>query len=797
MPLNLFTLCWTLALFLGCAAGLTVQGAEPLRIGVEANDAPLSFVDEKGKPDGFSAALIGAMQKEGLGEVKLVANWWTPLLAQFRAGNLDVLTNVSVMEETQRDMEFSISHVYLHGVLYTVKGRPEIVGASQFSGKKIGAVYGSVAFSTATANAGWGGKLVEFDSLKAAVDGLRSGACDGLLQVYAFDRKFALLRAPDLHREVMWDIIHHLSFAVHKGDAATLAKLNDALANVIRAGELERIYQRWIGSAENRPIRLVDLRPYAVAIIAGSLLIAGIILWQRRMLSRLAEQAKSREETEHLFASVIDSALAGWVIHRDGTIVMANPAAANLVGLKVENLIDHNLLEFIAPEFRAITAASVAERSERPIEMLALRADGSTVPIEVAGRSCVFRAQPARIVSIRDLAAQKQAAADQLAISKLESTAILAGGIAHDFNNFLATISLNVDLLRSMPGMPEASLDRLQIAKHTTQSAKALIGQLVTFSRGDASHPVATNLTNLLSRSITIPLAGSNVRADIDIADDLWVATVDPAQIERVTHNLVLNAREAMPTGGVIRITAHNVTVQNGEMPGLTPGPYVLIEIADQGTGIPDDVLSKIFDPYFSTKQRGMKKGMGLGLTICLRIIKQHGGSLAVRTKPGTGSTFIIHLPATPGAASPAPPTLPLIGAGGNTPPVAVRRRILVMDDEEMLLETLAMTLQRFGYDVETAQDGMTALAKCIRAQDQRQPFQAVVLDLTVRGSMGGLEAMQGLRKIDPTLRAVLISGHAEQSVLREHTRFGFDAALTKPFDFEELRDVLAKLLRD
>ena len=775
-----------------CALGLTllwwyatpVFGAAPLRIGVERYDKPISFLDAAGQPTGFSADLIAAMREEGLGETIVVADWWSSLLAKFRAGELDVLANVYAVEMKQ-DMDFSISHLYLHGVVYTPLNRPAIIDEAHFSGKTIAAVRGSMAWSNALANAGWGAKIIAFKTPEDAVGALRRGECDGLLQVHALDQKYPIMRSPDLRREILWGITHHLCFAVHKGDAASLERVNSALAGVIRSNRLDEIAKRWFGAELSPPLRWQDLRPYLVPFLAVALLGIGVIALLLRQTSRL-------KQSEALFANVIDSSALAWVIHRNGMIVLANPLAAEVSGISQQDLIGVKLIDLIAPPAKATAAIEIPAERGVPWETTIFRPDGTPLTLEVVGRDCIFQGKPARLVSMRDITAVKQAAADQLTLSKLESTGLLAGGVAHDFNNFLATIGLNLDLVLASPSEPAQNLTRLQMAKLTTQAAKALTAQLLTFSRTEISRPVPVRLTALLSRTAPIPLMGSNVRAEVVAEPSLWVTQVDILEIERVLYNLLLNAREAMPAGGLIRIKAGNVTLASETIHGLAAGPYVHLEVIDQGHGIPADQLPKIFDPYFSTKQRDMKKGMGLGLTICHRIITQHGGAITVQSKPGAGTTFHVYLPASP--ELPAPAEKPAAAPARAPTPGAIARRVLVMDDEVMLLETLRMTLTFFGYEVETVSDGAAAIAEFARAQSEMRPFHVVMLDHTVRGNLGGLETVAALRQMDPNLRAVLISGHAEQVFLREYARYGFAAALSKPFEIDELRDVLAKL---
>ena len=271
------------------------------------------------------------------------------------------------------------------------------------------------------------------------------------------------------------------------------------------------------------------------------------------------------------------------------------------------------------------------------------------------------------------------------------------------------------------------------------------------------------------------------------LADDLWLAEVDAGQIGQVIRNLVLNARDAMPEGGVISIRAENVVLGPQENLTLPPGDYVRVSIADQGAGISKEALSKIFDAYFSTKQRGEQKGVGLGLTICHAIIQQHGGAIDVQSELGAGTTFRLHLPASRKLLQKAKPSPP---AGSPQP-----GRILVMDNEEGVRKLIGRILQRMGHDVELVEDGQSAVEVYAAAKAQGYPFDAVLLDLTVRAGLGGQEALQALLKLDPTAKAIVMSGYANHPVLLEPHRYGFQGVLAKPFTGEELLCVLARVL--
>jgi PAS domain S-box len=388
-----------------------------------------------------------------------------------------------------------------------------------------------------------------------------------------------------------------------------------------------------------------------------------------------------------------------------------------------------------------------------------------------------------------DVTVRKQAEKDRLVLGKLESTGILAGGIAHDFNNLLAGILMNLEMAQSAETSEQEVAVSLLEARHAVLAAKVLTQQLITFSRGGASLRQATDLGAVLKEAVPLALSGSNVRSEIMLAADLWRVEVDVGQIGQVMRNLVLNAREAMPSGGVVSLVAENVVLRPGCSPALAPGEYVQIRVADQGYGIAPDVLPKIFDPYFSTKLRGTQKGMGLGLTICHSVVKKYGGTITVESTQVRGTTFHVFLPAS----------RQILAQAETVPGMTGRRqgRILVMDDEQVVRTNLGRVLKQMGYEPELAADGATAVELYAKAKQGGRCFDATILDLTVRGAMGGEEAVRALRALDPEVRAVVMSGHSDDEVMQEYLQYGFKGALTKPFDREALLDVLSRVLSD
>ena len=437
------------------------------------------------------------------------------------------------------------------------------------------------------------------------------------------------------------------------------------------------------------------------------------------------------------------------------------------------------------PVFTAFLTKVFESRTREFCEVTLLKEGNPPVAVRIeaavaaSGREC-------RAV-LEDITEHKRAEEDRLILNKLESTGILAGGIAHDFNNLLAVILLNLELAQGTNPSGKELAHLLEKMKKAVLMAHGLTQQLIAFAKGGAPVRKPTRLSGVIQESVRPALSGSRVRCEFSLADDLWPAKVDAGQIGQVIRNMVLNAREAMPQGGVVSVRAENVVLGSQERPSLPPGDYVRVSVADRGGGIAKEVLPKIFDPYFSTKHRGDQKGMGLGLTICHTVIQKHGGAIAVESEVGVGTSFHIHLPAF---------RKPLVEEKPRAPKVLPRPgRILVMDDEEGVREVVGELLQRMGHEVELVADGRRAVEVYESAKGRGRPWDAVILDLTVRGGMGGEEAIQALLKIDPSVKAIVMSGYADDPVVLEPERHGFRGVLAKPFARDSLREILSRLM--
>lgn len=390
-------------------------------------------------------------------------------------------------------------------------------------------------------------------------------------------------------------------------------------------------------------------------------------------------------------------------------------------------------------------------------------------------------------VFLRDITERKRAEEERLTTSKLESLGTLAGGIAHDLNNILTVISGNIGLAQIEAQSESGSLlNFLSKAGQAAQHAAHLSSQLLTFSKGGAPLKKVMSLRQLLEQAAEFSLYGSNLRAEMNLPADLWNSEVDAGQIEQVMNALILNAREAMPHGGTVQISARNVELGTDETPLLPTGRYLKVLIADRGNGIPEEMVTRIFDPYFTTKPAAS----GLGLAISYSIVKKHGGLLQLESTSPEGSTFGFYLPATTAREAKAIPA-----RGGERPLGFHQHRVLVMDDEAAIRELTSQLLGSLGYEVTAVPDGHEAIRSYERALRRGEQYQAVILDATIRGGLGGVATIERLRGMDPEVNAIICSGYSDEAALSEFLAFGFRGALPKPFTRGELAEALQKTL--
>ena len=515
-----------------------------------------------------------------------------------------------------------------------------------------------------------------------------------------------------------------------------------------------------------------------------------LALYKMDLEDREQQALRDLQASETKYRQIVESAHEGiWVIDENFCTTFVNPQMAALLGYTPEEMLRRPTTTFLFPEDHADHLEKQAQRragradlyerrlrtkDDREVWMLM-----SATPVfddsgrfEGAFRMCM------------DITERKRAEVERLKIDKLEALGVLAGGIAHDLNNVLMGILGNISLATGSLSVSEIQA-RLAAAETACGQAQSLACQLLTFAKGGAPVKKLQDLIEIIQEAGKLAVCGSRTRAEFSLPDHLWEVEVDRGQMHQVFSNLFINAVQAMPLGGSIQVRAENQVIAPDSGLALPPGKYVAVTVADQGDGISHENLKKIFDPYFTTKQ----KGSGLGLATVYAIVTQHGGRITVDSRLGRGATFRLWLPAAEGGLNTGKPaeTHPLTGHG----------RILVMDDDILVREVVGKMLRKLGYEPVFAREGEEALALYAQGQNAGNPFAAVILDLTIPGGMGGVEAIQHLLAQDPQARALVSSGYADHPIMASCQDYGFQGVIAKPYKISGLSEVLQKVIVD
>jgi two-component system cell cycle sensor histidine kinase/response regulator CckA len=592
-------------------------------------------------------------------------------------------------------------------------------------------------------------------------------------------------------------------FEDHAGDSR---RVLDSGGNVIAAtaepvprpalvrSHLIRESGRPVGAVEvSRTLRPLILHTGLFALLGVLLGIAVfLILWilpmaaLRRALGRLARE---KERAQVTLRSIADGVIT---TDAEGNVEFMNRHAEEMTGWFQEEAAGRPVREV----FRLLDGRTGQEFSDPLVERQAdsrageqnvlVARDGTRQLIDDSAAAIPGGAggTAGSILVFRNVTVKVRKEEELVKWQKLESLGTLAGGIAHDFNNFLAAILGNISLAKQILDPASKAVARLEAAERASDRAEKLASKLLTFSKGGKPVRERISIESLVRESALLSVHGTPVRCEFGIAEDLFATDADAGQIGQVIGNLVLNAAQAMSGGGTVRIRGENVVVGQGEMAYVNPGPYVKIEVADTGVGIPGKNLKRIFDPYFTTRENAT----GLGLTTSYHIMKSHGGNLFVESVPGEGTTVSLYLPASTEC-------IPRVVEAERETARNGICKVLVMDDEDLVREMEIGMLEHLGCEARGARDGSEAIGMYRDAAVVGTPYDLVVMDLTVPGKMGGKEACAGLLGMYPDARVIVCSGYSSDPVMSDPSAHGFRGMLGKPFRMEELKRVLERVL--
>ncbi|MBN2809305.1 MAG: transporter substrate-binding domain-containing protein [Deltaproteobacteria bacterium] len=710
-------------------------------------------------------------------------------------GEADVITSLFYSAKRDQEFDFTVETWTVPALIFVSAERPDITGLSDLKGKRIAMQRGDYAQEFLDDN-GMEYTLLSTATFAEAVDEIVSHKADAVVG----DMQIVLYH---LFKNNLYSRIKSVGeplytgrncMGMREGASQLQSILNKGIKLARERGIFSTINRKWTGTRyDQQPSWLERYLSLILAVLGGLVVLAIVVLaWNRQLrrtvLNKTAQLSQSETHLRTLIETIPDMI---WLKDPDGVYLSCNARFERFYGALESEIVGKTDYDFVDKEVadafrnydRAATAAGKSCINE---EEVVFADDGHKELLETI--KTPMYSHEGKFVGVlgiaRDISARKRAEEEFLKVSKLESVGILAGGIAHDFNNILAAILGNISLALATTD-PRAEVYELLVnSEKASLRAKDLTQQLLTFSKGGEPVKKIALIDTVIRDSAGFVLRGSNVRCDFNFGADLWPVNIDSGQISQVIQNIIINANQAMPTGGIIVVECANCALKANEISSVTPGNYIKIVIKDQGVGIPAGMLDKVFDPYFTTKQQGS----GLGLAITHSIIRKHSGYITVDSKEGRGTTFTIYLPAAQG--KPELVRKEVIGTSATA-----HGRIVIMDDEEIIRELVEKTLSLVGYQVLSAADGDEAIALYREAMATGAPIDLLIMDLTVPGGMGGKDAVQEILKINPQAKVIVSSGYSNDPVMADCHKYGFCGAMAKPFQIHELVDVVGKAL--
>lgn len=779
-------------LLLWLAAATLGAREASLRLGIYDNP-PMTFM-QHGKPAGFIVDVIAAFAADRRIRLEYVQAPFYELFEKIRRGEVDIIAPIAFNEERSKFLLYNSESVLIDWSSVIVGETASYKLLGDLGGKSVGIVrsdYYAKLFEKDLLLQNIHCRFREYDDFVAIVSAVGAKKIDA-----GFIGRFSLSYILMSHQEispikVMPGSFYHepLYFGVNRQKGHFVPELDAYLREAKRDKKslLSKSYEHWFGQTyyQKRLIFLSENYPW---IVLGVALVIAVFLFLNVLLrSKVRRSVHEIQRQKSYFENLFRIIPAGIVILDENNRVLdMNQEFQALFGYSLSEIKGRELVSLIntaetLPRARAL--GQQARQGERVyFDGRRLNKAGQLLDFHIILSPIVLEGKVLGIIGIYlDITERKKMQEEIIKSRNIESVGVLAGGIAHDFNNMLTGIVGNISVARKMATDPQTRAI-LEKAEKAAWKASGLTQQLLTFSKGGFPVKKVTDLPDLVRDALDLVLSGSNVRADLKISGPIPPCEIDVSQIVQVIHNLLINAREAMPAGGVVTVAIQNHRQARSDT-FMQKGNYVSLAISDQGPGIPEADQQRIFVPYFTTKQTGS----GLGLAIAYSIVNKHNGYIKVTSASGRGATFTVFLPASKKS----------IGHGQKPRPLPGRpARILLMDDEEIIREVFVDMLRGTSYRIDLAVDSREALEKFLAARQAGDPYDLLFLDLTGPGDIGGIKTLEKIRAVDPDAAAIAISGYSVSEVCNHPENFHFHDFLSKPFRPDDLLHVIAKNLR-
>ena len=762
---------------------------ESITVLCDDNYPPYIFRDRFGKLQGIIVDQWKLWSRKTGIDVVIDAKNWAKAQADIKEGRGDVIDTVFFTEERARYLDYTEPYAVIEVPVFfnsTVSGITEI---RSLAGYVVGVKEGDACIDVLKENG------ITSLKLYPGYENMIIDAANGGIHIFCADKPPALYY---IHKYKLQEKFRYsLSLgsgefhrAVKKGDAKTLALVIRGF-DMVSDDELKSIENKWLGE----DIKSFIYRKYILGGLAAVLSIAAAMVMfifylrfkireKTSELSLTVEMLReSEEKTKSLLAANPDYL---FIFDGDGNFIDYRAEQADGLYLPPEEFVGKHVREVLPPEIAELTLEVINSiKAGRRIMTYEYDIDLGGDVMHCDARMVPF-GEKKYLAIVRDISEKKKREEEENRSHKLESLGVFAGGIAHDFNNILTAIVGFISLARLKISDRDKTIHLLSEAEKAGIRARKLTEQLLAFSKGGTPVKALASIEELLTETAEFILSGSKIALKLNFENGIKAAEIDRGQIEQVIQNIILNASQAMPSGGTIEIGLKNVAMDDENPHSLLPGEYVAISIKDQGEGIEQKNLKRIFDPYFSTKS----EGNGLGLTICHTIIKRHGGAIDVYSHPGDGAVFTIFLPAH--NEEYIEKTCEICGKEKAD---LRNLTVLIMDDEPQLRYIMEEVLKDEGAEIIQAADGNEAIDIFEKRAAAGEPVNIVIADLTIPGGMGGMEAVRILREQGLPFKAIVISGYSTDPVISEYKSYGFDSYLVKPFSAEDLLKAVNEVL--